>query len=179
MTVSHATKRRWNAAPAPSNAETGNWSLYSLPWGRSNPTYCYYEQRRRIWFCAQLLDAKWKPDFGPAEYIPNWGASVVGARKFLIAYNVNLLSTKEQAHRIALDIREQGRGPEQVRQPQTPLTELTAFTRSCSSTKGVVWRGVGLKKGRGGNEPRKKGRGGGNRYRERGRRRGRKQVEKG
>ena len=119
MTVSHATKRRWNAAPAPSNAETGNWSLYSLPWGRSNPTYCYYEQRRRIWFCAQLLDAKWKPDFGPAEYIPNWGASVVGARKFLIAYNVNLLSTKEQAHRIALDVREQGRGPEQVRPPQT------------------------------------------------------------
>ncbi|TUA20074.1 Growth/differentiation factor 8 [Bagarius yarrelli] len=39
---------------------------------------------------------------------------VTGARKFLIAYNVNLLSTKEQAHRIALDIREQGRGKGQV-----------------------------------------------------------------
>uniref|UniRef100_A0A672MRJ1 Formimidoyltransferase cyclodeaminase n=1 Tax=Sinocyclocheilus grahami TaxID=75366 RepID=A0A672MRJ1_SINGR len=38
---------------------------------------------------------------------------VTGARKFLIAYNVNLLSTKEQAHRIALDIREQGRGKDQ------------------------------------------------------------------
>ena len=66
-------------------------------------------------FChAQLLNPQWKPDFGPAEFVPNWGATIVGARKFLIAYNVNMLSTKEQAHRIALDIREQGRGPDQV-----------------------------------------------------------------
>jgi len=67
-----------------------------------------------------LLNPDWKPDFGPVEFIPNWGATIVGARKFLIAYNVNLLSTKEQAHRIALDIREQGRGPEQVY--RTPVT---------------------------------------------------------
>jgi polyribonucleotide nucleotidyltransferase len=39
----------------------------------------------------------------------------VGARKFLIAYNINLLSTKEQAHRIALNIREQGRAKDEVR----------------------------------------------------------------
>ena len=38
---------------------------------------------------------------------------MTGARHFLIAYNVNLLATKEQAHRIALDLREQGRGPQQ------------------------------------------------------------------
>ncbi len=56
---------------------------------------------------------EWKPDFGPAEFIPEWGATVTGARFFLIAYNVNLLGTKEQAHRIALNIREAGRGPEQ------------------------------------------------------------------
>jgi hypothetical protein len=42
------------------------------------------------------------------------GATVTGARNFLIAYNVNILSTKEQAHRVALNIREQGRGEEQV-----------------------------------------------------------------
>jgi len=36
---------------------------------------------------------------------------VTGVRKFLIAYNVNMLSTKEQAHRIALNLREKGRGP--------------------------------------------------------------------
>ena len=56
----------------------------------------------------QLQDPEWKPDFGPAEFIPSWGATAVGARKFLIAYNINVLGTKEQAHHIALSIREQG-----------------------------------------------------------------------
>ena len=46
--------------------------------------------------------------------MPNWGATMVGARKFLIAYNINILSTKEQAHRIALNIREQGRNKDEV-----------------------------------------------------------------
>ncbi|CAK6983142.1 formimidoyltransferase-cyclodeaminase [Scomber scombrus] len=55
----------------------------------------------------------WAPDFGPASFVPSWGATVTGARKFLIAYNVNLIGTKEQAHRIALDVREQGRGKDQ------------------------------------------------------------------
>jgi len=47
--------------------------------------------------------------------VPRWGATAVGARNFLIAYNVNLISTKEQAHKIALNIRESGRGKSQVR----------------------------------------------------------------
>ena len=59
---------------------------------------------------AKLQDPEWNPDFGPCEFVPSWGATAVGARKFLIAYNINLLSTKEQAHRIALDLRESGRG---------------------------------------------------------------------
>ena len=62
----------------------------------------------------QLEDADWAPDYGPAEFVSSWGATVTGARKFLIAYNVNLMGTKEQAHRIALDIRETGRGPSQA-----------------------------------------------------------------
>ncbi|XP_030066460.1 formimidoyltransferase-cyclodeaminase isoform X2 [Microcaecilia unicolor] len=61
----------------------------------------------------KLKTEEWMPDFGPATFVPRWGATVSGARKFLIAYNVNLLSTKELAHRIALDIREQGRGKDQ------------------------------------------------------------------
>uniref|UniRef100_A0A3B4ZFJ6 Formimidoyltransferase-cyclodeaminase n=2 Tax=Stegastes partitus TaxID=144197 RepID=A0A3B4ZFJ6_9TELE len=61
----------------------------------------------------KLRCSEWAPDFGPAVFVPSWGATVTGARKFLIAYNVNLISTKEQAHRIALDIREQGRGKDQ------------------------------------------------------------------
>ncbi|XP_016340840.1 formimidoyltransferase-cyclodeaminase [Sinocyclocheilus anshuiensis] len=61
----------------------------------------------------KLKKSEWAPEYGPTTFVPSWGATVTGARKFLIAYNVNLLSTKEQAHRIALDIREQGRGKDQ------------------------------------------------------------------
>ena len=58
----------------------------------------------------KIYKPEWKPDFGPQEFIPKSGATVTGVRNFLIAYNVNILGTKEQAHRIALNIREQGRG---------------------------------------------------------------------
>ena len=61
----------------------------------------------------RITTPEWKPDFGPAKFVPEWGASVTGARFFLIAYNVNLLSTPNQAHRIALNLREAGRGPDE------------------------------------------------------------------
>jgi len=61
----------------------------------------------------KIYKPEWKPDFGPQEFIPKSGATVTGVRFFLIAYNVNILGTKEQAHRIALNIREQGRGENQ------------------------------------------------------------------
>jgi len=60
---------------------------------------------------ARLKEEKWAPDFGPARFVPQWGATATGARSFLIAYNVNLLGTSNQAHRIALNLREAGRGP--------------------------------------------------------------------
>jgi glutamate formiminotransferase / formiminotetrahydrofolate cyclodeaminase len=60
----------------------------------------------------KLKQPAWKPDFGPDRFVPEWGATVTGARSFLIAYNVNLLGTPNQAHRIALNLREAGRGPE-------------------------------------------------------------------
>lgn len=58
----------------------------------------------------KIIKKEWKPDFGPQKFVPKSGATVTGARFFLIAYNVNILGTKEQAHKIALNIREQGRG---------------------------------------------------------------------
>jgi glutamate formiminotransferase / formiminotetrahydrofolate cyclodeaminase len=61
----------------------------------------------------KLKRPQWAPDCGPAAFVPEWGATVTGARDFLIAYNVNVLGTKEQAHRIALNVREQGRGPKE------------------------------------------------------------------
>lgn len=57
----------------------------------------------------KLSNPDWKPDFGPSTFVPTFGASIIGARKFLIAYNINLICTKEVAHRIALNIRENGR----------------------------------------------------------------------
>jgi len=61
----------------------------------------------------RLKDSKWKPDFGPDEFVPEWGITATGARNFLIAYNVNLLATPNQAHRIALNIREAGRSEDE------------------------------------------------------------------
>jgi glutamate formiminotransferase/formiminotetrahydrofolate cyclodeaminase len=58
----------------------------------------------------KIVQEQWRPDYGKAEFLPRWGATVTGARKFLIAYNVNVLGTNNQAHRIALNLREAGRG---------------------------------------------------------------------
>jgi glutamate formiminotransferase/formiminotetrahydrofolate cyclodeaminase len=58
----------------------------------------------------KLADPAWQPDFGPAAFVPSAGASVIGARPFLVAYNVNLNTVdKRLATRIAFDIREKGR----------------------------------------------------------------------
>jgi glutamate formiminotransferase/formiminotetrahydrofolate cyclodeaminase len=61
--------------------------------------------------CAKkLLDPRWQPDFGPAQFVPRSGAIVIGARKFLVAYNVNLNTLdKRLATRVAFDVRERGR----------------------------------------------------------------------
>jgi glutamate formiminotransferase/formiminotetrahydrofolate cyclodeaminase len=58
----------------------------------------------------KLKDPEWKPDFGPAEFKPGPGATVIGAREFLIAYNVNLNTRNTKiAKEIAFAIREKGR----------------------------------------------------------------------
>jgi len=61
--------------------------------------------------CAKkVTDPKWKPDFGPAEFVPHTGAIIIGARKFLVAYNVNINTLdKRLANRVAFDVRERGR----------------------------------------------------------------------
>ncbi len=61
-------------------------------------------------FGKKITQPEWKPDFGPAVHNVKSGATVIGARDFLIAYNVNL-NTKsvKRANSIAFDIREAGR----------------------------------------------------------------------
>lgn len=61
-------------------------------------------------FFDKIKLPEWKPDFGPAEFPAHAGATVIGARDFLIAYNVNLNSKSTRiANRIAFDVREAGR----------------------------------------------------------------------
>jgi glutamate formiminotransferase / formiminotetrahydrofolate cyclodeaminase len=59
---------------------------------------------------GKLALPEWAPDFGASIFVPRWGATVVGAREFLIAYNVNLNTRdKRLANEIALNLREAGR----------------------------------------------------------------------
>jgi glutamate formiminotransferase/formiminotetrahydrofolate cyclodeaminase len=58
----------------------------------------------------KLKKPEWKPDYGPAKFNAKAGATVIGARKFLIAYNINLNTTSTKlAKNIAFTIRETGR----------------------------------------------------------------------
>src|SRR5881409_3292688 len=61
-------------------------------------------------FFEKIKQPEWKPDFGPAVFNEKSGATVIGVRDFLIAYNVNL-NTKSvrRANSVAFDVREQGR----------------------------------------------------------------------
>ena len=88
------------------------------------PVYCYENaakspDRRNLANCRsgeyeglpkKLSDPAWKPDFGPAGFLPKTGAVAVGARDFLVAYNINLNTTStRRANAVAFDIREKGR----------------------------------------------------------------------
>jgi glutamate formiminotransferase/formiminotetrahydrofolate cyclodeaminase len=88
------------------------------------PVYCYEnaafeDKRRNLASCRageyeglkkKLEDPAWKPDFGPAVFNKFSGATAVGARDFLVAFNVNLNTTSiRRANAIAFDVREKGR----------------------------------------------------------------------
>jgi glutamate formiminotransferase/formiminotetrahydrofolate cyclodeaminase len=88
------------------------------------PVYCYenaaFENKRKnLANCREgeyeglskkLTDPAWKPDFGPAVFNKKSGATAVGARDFLVAFNVNLNTTStRRANAIAFDVREKGR----------------------------------------------------------------------
>ncbi|MBI5624288.1 MAG: glutamate formimidoyltransferase [Elusimicrobia bacterium] len=88
------------------------------------PVYLYAEaasrpERRRLpdvrageyeGLAEKLKAPEWKPDFGPAKFHARAGATAVGARNFLVAYNVNLnTASAGQAKEIAFAIRESGR----------------------------------------------------------------------
>jgi glutamate formiminotransferase/formiminotetrahydrofolate cyclodeaminase len=88
---------------------------------------------------SRLQDPAWKPDFGPAEFNPRSGATAVGARGFLIAYNINLNTTStRRANAIAFDVRERGR----LKRTGDPLTGEVVLDESGEE----VWIPGSLKK---------------------------------
>ena len=126
------------------------------------PVYCYEfaaseEKRRNLannrsgeyeGLPKKLKDPAWKPDFGPAEFtdsVARSGAVAIGARNFLVAYNVNLNTTStRRANAIAFDIREAGR----VLRDGDPLTgkpildangEPQKIPGKLKAVKGIGW----------------------------------------
>jgi len=88
------------------------------------PVYCYESaalkpERKNLAFIRsgeyealsdKMLKPEWKPDFGPAKFDVKAGATAIGARNFLVAFNVNLNTTStRRANSIAFDVREAGR----------------------------------------------------------------------
>ncbi len=97
------------------------------------PVYCYEfaareEKRRNLanvrsgeyeGLKEKLADPEWKPDFGPAKFNAQAGATAISARNFLVAYNINLNTTStRRANAIAFDVREAGR----VKREGNPIT---------------------------------------------------------
>jgi glutamate formiminotransferase/formiminotetrahydrofolate cyclodeaminase len=61
-------------------------------------------------FFTKINEVEWHPDYGPSIYNPVSGGTVIGARDFLVAYNVNLNTRSERkANAVAFDVREKGR----------------------------------------------------------------------
>ena len=89
----------------------------------------------------KLNDPKWKPDFGPAEFNAQAGATAIGARDFLIAYNVNLnTASVRRANSVAYDIREKGR----VKRKGNPITGPIVYGKN--GTKVVAKRNMQISK---------------------------------
>jgi glutamate formiminotransferase/formiminotetrahydrofolate cyclodeaminase len=82
----------------------------------------------------KILQPEWKPDYGPAKFNERSGSTVIGARNFLVAYNVNLNTTStRRANSVAFDVREQGRKVKDENGIET------VHPGSCKSVKAIGW----------------------------------------
>ena len=85
-------------------------------------------------FFKKIKQPEWKPDFGPSEFSARSGATVIGARDFLVAYNVNLNTTSvRRANSVAFDVRENGR---KIRNEKG---EDIVHPGACKSVKAIGW----------------------------------------
>ncbi len=93
----------------------------------------------------KLADPEWKPDFGPALFNARSGATAVGARDFLVAFNVNLNTTSvRRANAIAYDVREKGRpkregDPVNGRIEKDEIGETIMIPGSLKAVKAIGW----------------------------------------
>lgn len=96
----------------------------------------------------KISSAEWKPDFGPTEFnnrVRTTGATAIGARDFLVAYNINLNTTStRRANAVAFDIREKGR----IKREGNPYTgkiilnkngEPETIPGTLKAVKGIGW----------------------------------------
>jgi glutamate formiminotransferase/formiminotetrahydrofolate cyclodeaminase len=93
----------------------------------------------------KITQERWAPDFGPATFNARSGNIAIGARDFLVAFNVNLNTTSvRRANSVAFDVREAGRvkregdpvtGPVVTDADGKPLREPGA----CKAVKGIGW----------------------------------------
>jgi glutamate formiminotransferase / formiminotetrahydrofolate cyclodeaminase len=110
------------------------------------------EERRNLAHCRKgeyeaidkIASEEWKPDFGPSivsEHVRKSGITTIGARDFLVAYNVNLNTTStRRANAIAFDIREAGRIIQENGKPVTDEQgEPKRVPGTLKSVKGIGW----------------------------------------
>ncbi|MFZ4426724.1 MAG: glutamate formimidoyltransferase [Saprospiraceae bacterium] len=93
----------------------------------------------------KLADPDWCPDFGPARFNERSGATVIGAREFLVAYNANLNTTSvRRANAVAFDVREQGRILRKGNPVTGPVVQdadgnPVRIPGSCRAVKAIGW----------------------------------------
>ncbi|MBK7807627.1 MAG: glutamate formimidoyltransferase [Saprospiraceae bacterium] len=91
---------------------------------------------------AKLNDPKWYPDYGTNTFNEKAGATVIGARDFLVAYNVNLNTTSvRRANSVAFDVRENGRIKTDARGKNLldDSGEPIRIPGACKSVKAIGW----------------------------------------
>lgn len=85
-------------------------------------------------FFKKIKEPQWKPDHGPVEFDAKRGGTVIGARDFLVAYNINLNTTStRRANAIAFDVREAGR------KIKNPKGEDIVQPGTLKSVKAIGW----------------------------------------
>ena len=90
----------------------------------------------------KIIQSEWKPDFGPARFNAKSGNTAIGARDFLIAYNINLNTTSvKRANSVAFDVRENGRvKTDEAGKPVKDANgNAVRISGTCKSVKAIGW----------------------------------------